>query len=36
MFNGKDSDLFVVIIGQFVPLNVQFDAWKLVKKLVYN
>ena len=30
MFNGKDSDMFVVIVGQFVLLNVQFNAWKLV------
>ena len=29
-FNGKDSDMFVVIVGQFVLLNVQFNAWKLV------
>ena len=24
--NGKDSDMFVVIAGQFVLLNVQFNA----------
>ena len=30
MINGKDSDIFVVIVGQYCSLNVQFNAWKLV------
>ena len=30
MFNGKDSDMFVMIVRQSILFNVQFNAWKLV------